>query len=128
MSIDLTRREFLAAVAAAQGAFVLGFWVPDKVQAQTPVAKPSGAGPFPGVVVSSEAFGVTGHITDVCDRRGARGYVALAPEIAVLTELPCAAVLAGLALYAAWRVRPRATAETRTTRSNARSGGSSPRR
>ena len=43
MSIDLTRREFLAAVAAAQGAFVLGFWVPDKAQAQTPVAKPSGA-------------------------------------------------------------------------------------
>src|SRR5919201_4935590 len=43
MSTDLTRREFLAAVAAAQGAFVLGFWMPDKAQAQTPVAKPSGA-------------------------------------------------------------------------------------
>ena len=43
MSTDLTRREFLATVAAAQGAFVLGFWVPDKAQAQTPVAKPSGA-------------------------------------------------------------------------------------
>ena len=43
MSTDLTRREFLAAVAAAQGAFVLGFWVPDKAQAQTPVAKPFGA-------------------------------------------------------------------------------------
>jgi isoquinoline 1-oxidoreductase subunit beta len=43
MTTDLTRREFLAAVAAAQGAFVLGFWVPDKAQAQTPVMKPAGA-------------------------------------------------------------------------------------
>jgi isoquinoline 1-oxidoreductase beta subunit len=43
MSTDLTRREFMAVVAAAQGAFVLGFWTPDKAQAQTPVAKPSGA-------------------------------------------------------------------------------------
>ena len=30
----LNRREFLAAVAAAQGAFVLGFWMPQKVDAQ----------------------------------------------------------------------------------------------
>src|SRR6266550_1779556 len=43
MSIDVTRREFLATVAAAHGAFVLGFWMPDKTQAQTPAAKPSGA-------------------------------------------------------------------------------------
>src|SRR4029453_13376763 len=43
MSNDVTRREFLATVAAAHGAFVLGFWMPDKTQAQTPVAKPSGA-------------------------------------------------------------------------------------
>src|SRR4029450_10377712 len=43
MSTDVTRREFLATVAAAHGAFVLGFWIPDKAQAQTPVAKPSGA-------------------------------------------------------------------------------------
>ena len=32
----LNRREFLATVAAAQGAFVLGFWVPQKAEAQTP--------------------------------------------------------------------------------------------
>ena len=32
------RREFLAIVAAAQGAFVLGFWVPTRAQAQTPPA------------------------------------------------------------------------------------------
>ena len=43
MSSDVTRREFLATVAAAHGAFVLGFWMPDKTQAQTPIAKPSGA-------------------------------------------------------------------------------------
>src|SRR5262245_24504835 len=36
MSSDVTRREFLATVAAAQGAFVLGFWVPQKASAQTP--------------------------------------------------------------------------------------------
>src|SRR5919205_3062574 len=43
MSTDVTRREFLATVAAAQGAFVLGFWMPDKARAQSPVARPSGA-------------------------------------------------------------------------------------
>src|SRR5678815_4573444 len=44
MSSDVSRREFLATVAAAHGAFVLGFWMPDRTQAQTPpVAKPSGA-------------------------------------------------------------------------------------
>ena len=32
-SID--RREFLATVAAAQGVFVLGFWVPSRAEAQT---------------------------------------------------------------------------------------------
>ena len=42
MSTDVTRREFLATVAAAQGALVLGFWVPGKAGAQTaPV--PAGA-------------------------------------------------------------------------------------
>src|SRR4030095_446633 len=36
MSADVSRREFLATVAAAQGAFVLGFWMPEKAAAQTP--------------------------------------------------------------------------------------------
>jgi isoquinoline 1-oxidoreductase beta subunit len=36
MSADVTRREFLATVAAAQGAFVLGFWMPGRAAAQTP--------------------------------------------------------------------------------------------
>jgi isoquinoline 1-oxidoreductase beta subunit len=43
MSTDVTRREFLATVAAAQGALVFGFWMPDKAQAQSPLARPSGA-------------------------------------------------------------------------------------
>ena len=30
----VNRREFLATVAAAQGAFVLGFWAPQKADAQ----------------------------------------------------------------------------------------------
>ena len=32
---DVNRREFLAMVAAAQGAFILGFWVPPRANAQT---------------------------------------------------------------------------------------------
>src|SRR5262245_66056861 len=32
---DVNRREFLAMVAAAQGAFILGFWVPSKANAQS---------------------------------------------------------------------------------------------
>jgi len=43
MSTDVSRREFLATVGAAHGAFVLGFWMPDKARAQTPLGTPSGA-------------------------------------------------------------------------------------
>ncbi len=45
MNTDVTRREFLATVAAAQGAFVLGFWMPEKAhaQTQTPPSTPPGA-------------------------------------------------------------------------------------
>src|SRR6266850_2211085 len=39
MNTDVTRREFLATVAAAQGAFVLGFWMPGKAHAQTQTEK-----------------------------------------------------------------------------------------
>ena len=43
---DVNRREFLTTIAAAQGAFVLGFWVPARAAAQTggPSRQP-GAGP-----------------------------------------------------------------------------------
>ena len=39
----IDRREFLSLVAAAQGAFVLGFFVPSRAGAQTPATTPSGA-------------------------------------------------------------------------------------
>lgn len=45
------------------------------------VALPKGDGPFPGVVIAQEAFGVNDHIRDVCGRFAAAGYVALAPEL-----------------------------------------------
>ena len=41
---DINRREFLATVAAAQGAFVLGFWMPQKADAQA-TSGPSGTDP-----------------------------------------------------------------------------------
>src|SRR5215204_7308277 len=43
MNTEVTRREFLATVAAAQGALVLGFWMPEKASAQTPPAVPGAA-------------------------------------------------------------------------------------
>ena len=35
MTSSVDRREFLATVAAAQGAFVLGFWLPSRANAQS---------------------------------------------------------------------------------------------
>src|SRR3954454_10864169 len=40
---------------------------------------PSGSGP--GVVVIQEWWGLVPHITDVCDRFAAAGFVALAPDL-----------------------------------------------
>ncbi|MGH8283381.1 MAG: dienelactone hydrolase family protein [Gammaproteobacteria bacterium] len=45
------------------------------------VAHPKGTGPFPGVVVMMEAFGITGHIKGVCERLAKAGFVAVAPDI-----------------------------------------------
>ena len=39
-TVGVNRREFLATVAAAQGAFVLGFWVPSRASAQTTSGAP----------------------------------------------------------------------------------------
>jgi carboxymethylenebutenolidase len=44
------------------------------------VERPQGKGPFPGVIVIMEAFGITGHIQNVCKRLAAAGFVALAPD------------------------------------------------
>jgi len=40
-----------------------------------------GAGPYPGVVVLQEAFGVNGYVRSVCDRLADVGFAALAPEL-----------------------------------------------
>jgi len=44
-------------------------------------ARPTGAGPFPTVLVNEEIFGVHDYIKDVCRRFAKLGYVAVAPEI-----------------------------------------------
>lgn len=57
--------------------------------------KPQGKGPFPAVVVIMEAYGLTGHIQNVCKRLADAGFVALAPdhfhgEIIPYTDPPAA--------------------------------------
>jgi len=45
------------------------------------VATPSGNGPFPGVLVIMEAFGLNGHIKAVAERIAKEGYVTVAPDM-----------------------------------------------
>lgn len=45
------------------------------------LARPSGAGKHPGMLVFQEAFGVNEHIHEICRRTAAEGFVALAPEL-----------------------------------------------
>jgi carboxymethylenebutenolidase len=45
------------------------------------VARPAGLGPFPGVIVGAEIYGITGHVRAVCERLADMGYVALAPDL-----------------------------------------------
>ena len=44
------------------------------------VAMPAEEGKYPGIIVLQEAFGVTAHIKDICERLAGAGYVAIAPE------------------------------------------------
>ncbi len=44
-------------------------------------ARPSGAGPFPVVIVIEEIFGVHEYIKDVCRRLAKAGHMAVAPEL-----------------------------------------------
>lgn len=45
------------------------------------VSRPAVGGPWPGIVVFQEIFGVNEHIRDVCERIASEGYVAMAPAI-----------------------------------------------
>jgi carboxymethylenebutenolidase len=45
------------------------------------LSHPEGGGPFPGVIVVMEAFGLNQHIKDVTDRIAREGYVAIAPDM-----------------------------------------------
>ncbi len=44
-------------------------------------ARPTGAGPFPTVLVIEEIFGVHEYIKDICRRLAHAGYLAVAPEL-----------------------------------------------
>ena len=60
-------------------------------------ARPTGAGPFPTVLVIEEIFGVHEYIKDTCRRLAKLGYLAVAPElyarIADLSKMTDAAVI-----------------------------------
>jgi len=43
-------------------------------------ARPDGAGPYPGVLIVSEIFGLHEHIRDLCRRMAKAGYAAVAPD------------------------------------------------
>lgn len=45
------------------------------------VAIPEGKGPFPGVIVFQEAWGVNRHMRNVCDKIAKEGYVAISPAL-----------------------------------------------
>ena len=45
------------------------------------LAKPAGSGPFPGVIVIQEWWGLEEHIKDIAGRFAAEGFVALAPDL-----------------------------------------------
>ncbi len=53
---------------------------PDGVMSAA-LALPEGEGPFPGVLVIMEAYGLNSHIRAVGERLAAEGYVTLAPDL-----------------------------------------------
>src|SRR5271165_4186522 len=62
--------------------------VPDTPPMAAYVASPRGNGPFPGLLVFQEAFGVNAHICDVSERFAQQGYMAIAPELYHRTAPP----------------------------------------
>jgi carboxymethylenebutenolidase len=61
---------------------------PDGFDLPAYIARPTGAGPYPVVVVVSEIFGVHEYIRDVCRRLAKAGYAAIAPAFFVRVEDP----------------------------------------
>ncbi len=45
------------------------------------LARPASGGPYPGLIVVMEAFGLNGHIKALTDRFAAEGFVALSPNL-----------------------------------------------
>lgn len=45
------------------------------------VGKPEGAGPWPGVVVIQEIFGINAVVREVCDRLANQGFLTVAPDL-----------------------------------------------
>ena len=45
------------------------------------LARPLGPGPYPGVIVIHEIFGLVTHIKEIARKMAAHGYVALAPDL-----------------------------------------------
>jgi len=54
--------------------------IPDGTSMGAFMASPDGVGPYPGIIVCHEAFGVNAHIREVTSRFAAAGYVAMAPD------------------------------------------------
>lgn len=45
------------------------------------LAQPEGDGPFPGLVVIMEAFGVNDHFEELCERYAGEGFTAISPDL-----------------------------------------------
>src|SRR6266446_11001379 len=45
------------------------------------LARPKSGGPYPGLVIVMEAFGLNQHIKNITDRFAAEGFVAIAPNL-----------------------------------------------
>ena len=45
------------------------------------LARPLGAGPYPGVIVLHEVFGLVTHVKEIARKMAAHGYVAVAPDL-----------------------------------------------